>query len=69
MKLAGSVFDFGDQPVSEHLRDIADELNEQAYINGEEDRGLCLGQPLYDLSALVARLATEVRNLEKGAGI
>jgi hypothetical protein len=65
MKLAGKVFDFGDQKLGKHLRDIADELSEQAYINGEDDPSLCEVQPLYDLSELLERLAAEAERLEE----
>lgn len=64
MKLEGEVYDFGDRSISEHLHAISAELAEQAYINGEEDPGLCETQPLYDLSDLVERLAIEVGLLE-----
>gem|GEM_PF-3780312 len=64
MKLAGNVYDFGDQTVSRHLRDIAAELSEQAYINGEDDRSLCKQQPLYDLAMLLDRLAVDAERLE-----
>ena len=68
MKLVGNVYDFGDGNPSEHLRAIAAELRDQAYINGEEDPSLCEEQPLYDLSDLVARLALEVERLESIGG-
>lgn len=64
VKLSGTVFDFGEGRPSEHLRAISLELSEQAYINGEEDAGLCLEQPLYDLSSLIERIAEEVERLE-----
>lgn len=67
MRLAGKVYDFGDQSLSRHLRDIAEELSEQAYINGEDDPSLCEVQPLYDLSALVERLASEAEKLERSS--
>ena len=66
MKLAGKVFDFGDQPLGVHLPDIAAELEEQAFINGEDDADISRGyRPLYDLSSLLERLAAEVDRLEK----
>jgi hypothetical protein len=46
------------------LSAIAAELNEQAFINGEKEQGLCEFQPLYDLSALLERLSAAVRMLE-----
>ncbi len=49
MNLTGKVYSFGDGRPSEHLHAISAELSEQAYINGEEDRGLCPAQPLSDL--------------------
>ena len=64
MRLEGSIYDFGDQKISDHLRSIAVELGEQACINGEDDQGLCETQPLYELSSLVAALAGEVESLE-----
>ncbi|HET6894533.1 MAG TPA: hypothetical protein VFH72_04030 [Candidatus Baltobacteraceae bacterium] len=66
MKLAGSVFDFGDQPVSEHLRDIAAELEEQAFLSGEDDADISRGyRPFYDLSTLLGRVAEDVQKLEE----
>lgn len=66
MKLSGSVYDFGDQAVSQHLRSIAEELGEQAFLNGEDDADISHGhRPLYDLSSLLVRLAGEVETLEK----
>lgn len=65
MRLAGAVYDFGERLPSAHLRAISSELAEQAYINGEEDPSLCEERPLYDLSALLERLANEVERLEK----
>ena len=67
MKLQGNVYDFGDGKLSEHLLSIADELSEQAYVNGEDDPGLCETQPLYDLSDLLARLAVEAEKMENRA--
>lgn len=65
MKLAGNLYDFGDRRLSEHLHAIANELNEQAYINGEDDPSLCETQPLYDLSSLLERLVAEAEKLER----
>ncbi|HLI96652.1 MAG TPA: hypothetical protein VKT72_11280 [Candidatus Baltobacteraceae bacterium] len=65
MKLAGKVFDFGDQPLSEHLHDIAIELGDQAFLNGEDDADISRGhRPLYDLSDLLEHLSIEAQKLE-----
>ena len=65
MRLSGTVYDFGDQQLSRHLRDIAAELNEQAFLNGEDDADISRGyRPLYDLSALLGILAAEAEKLE-----
>ena len=65
MRLSGTTYDFGEANLGEHLRAISSELSEQAYINGEDDPGLCEEQPLYELSALLERVADEVERLEK----
>lgn len=66
MKLSGKVFDFGDRPISGHLHKIATEIEEQAFLNGEDDPDISRGhQPLYDLSRLLERLAAAVHDLEE----
>jgi hypothetical protein len=64
MQLKGHVYDFGDRTASEHLRSISEELEEQAFINGEEQPEDRSYQPLHDLSDLLGRLAAEVRKME-----
>lgn len=69
MRLRGKVYDFGEQGLSEHLRDIAEEMSDQAFLNGEDDADISRGyKPLYDLSNLLVQLAAEAERLEKYAG-
>lgn len=35
--LKGKIYDFGDKPLPTHLRSMGDELEELAFINGEDE--------------------------------
>ncbi len=60
MKLEGRVYNFGERSIGSHLRAIAEELDEQAFVNGEDDNDAGEEAPLLDLSFLLKRVAAEV---------
>lgn len=66
MRLEGKFYDFGEGTIGGHLRAIALEIDEQAFINGEDAPDSRELQPLRDLSFLLQRIADELDGRQGG---
>lgn len=55
IKLAGTIYDFGEETLVTHLASISAELHERAFINGQDEN-------LQELSDLIEKLSDYLRD-------